>query len=133
MASRLRSLDSLCSEGAALDAAALVVTATGRRTVCISLPSSPAGARRKASVVAAPATPEHYRAALLEEGQRIKWSGCLQPQCARCGAHPAPPLPPAPAPGAATSGSAPRDPGEGGLEYLAGIPALIRTINPSSV
>lgn len=90
MASRLRSLDSLCSEGAALDATALVVTATGRRTVCISLPSSPAGARRKASVVAAPATPEHYRAALLEEGQRIKWSGCLQPQCARCGAHPTP-------------------------------------------
>ena len=27
------------------------------------------------------------RAALLEEGHRIKWAGCLQPQCARWGAH----------------------------------------------
>ena len=87
MASKLRSLDSLCSEGASLDAATLVVSATGRRAVCISLPSSPAGVRRKASVVAPPATPEHYRAALLEEGHRIKWPGCLQPQCARWGAH----------------------------------------------
>jgi hypothetical protein len=44
--------------------------------------SSPALQRKAAAPAPAPLSTEHYRLAALEEGHKVKWSSCLQPQCA---------------------------------------------------
>jgi len=81
---RMQTLDSLCSESVSLDTNALALVTSGQKKATLkeTFSNLPRGVRRKASMNVAQFTTEHYRIASLDEGARLKWGSCLQPQCA---------------------------------------------------
>jgi len=81
---RMQTLESLCSEAVSLDPTALALVTSGQKKAALRAThsNSPRGVRRKVSMNVAQYTAEHYKIASLDEGARLKWGSCLQPQCA---------------------------------------------------
>jgi len=84
---RMQTLESLCGETVRLDPTTLSLSCPRKpgekkATLRATHSNSPRGSRRRASLNVAQYTAEHYKIASLDEGARLKWGSCLQPQCA---------------------------------------------------